>query len=159
MSYHPSIAEVSCFANRGEKSYRLTTEQAEAIQHDSLLRIVDDVEVYVAGGRVQATYDWHGKGEWQLSDGFIKRYVFDPRVAEIEREINSGLYYLAGPEETVFKLACGLIIKYDIHDAYPYVIHGPKGGEIDRWDKVSELAEGVVDHLLETDQKCACLTK
>ncbi len=152
MSFDPSIYDVSLFANRVEKTYELSTEQAEAIQHDTLCHVVADAEVYVAGGRVQAVYDWHEKDQWHLSDDFIKRYVYDVRVAEIEREINSGLFYLAEPEETAFKLACGLIIEHDIADEYPYVLHGPDGGEIDRWSDVHDLAESVVDHLIETEE-------
>ena len=152
MSLDPCISDVSSFTSRLEKTYQLSTEQAEAIQHDTLRRIVDDTEVYVAGGQVQAVYDWHGKGQWHLSDDFFKRYVYDVRVAEIEREINSGLFYLAAPEVTAFKLSCGLIIEHDVADEYPYVVHGSNGGEIDRCGEVDEIAEAVVDHLMETEE-------
>jgi hypothetical protein len=153
MSFNPSISAVSSFANRVAKTYALSTEQAEAIQHDTLVCIVDHAEVYVAGGWIQAIYDWHGKREWHLSDDFIKRYVYDVRVAEIERKIRSGLFYLAGPEETVFELAGGLLIEHDVHDAHPYVLYGPDGGEIDRYREVIDLAESLVDFLMEGEER------
>lgn len=148
MSFDPTIYTVSFFANSAEKTHLLSTQQAEAIQHDTLMRKVDDVEVYVAGGKVQAVYDWHGGGEWILSDDFTEKYVYEVQVAEIEREINSGLGYLCR-EVTAFKLACGLIVEHDKHDSSPYVLHGRQGGEIDRWADTRELAETVVDTLAE----------
>ena len=148
MGFIPTTADVSFFLGKGQ-SVTLSTEQAEAIQHDTLMRIVEGAEVYIAGGKVQATYDWHGRGQWQLSPEFYERYVFQVQVKEIEREINSGLYYLIQPEETAFKLTCGLVVEHDEHDDFCYVLHGHQGGEIDRYDNVPDLAAAVADELAE----------
>jgi len=142
-----STAEVSFFVNRAGDPVTLDTEQAEAIQFATLRTLVDNVEVYSGGQKIQATYDWNGDGKWILSEAYHKRHVYDVQVAKIEREINSGIFYLAVPEVTAFKLRCGLIIEYDVNDACPYVLHGANGGEIDRWDEVHDLAESVVDEL------------
>lgn len=126
----------------------LDTIQAERIQHDSLQRKVDGIETYVAGGEIQAVYDDY-TNRWHLSEDYQRRYVYDVVVAAVVREIYSGLAYLAEPEVTAFKLRCGLIIEHDKADAYPYVLHGSQGGEIDRMDNVEDLAEIVIDTLQE----------
>lgn len=145
MGFIPTTADGSLFLCKSQ-SVTLSTEQAEAIQHDTLLRIVEGAEVYIAGGKVQATYDWHGRGQWHLSPEFYERYVFKVQVKEIEREITSGLYYLSQPEELAFELTCGLVVE---HDDFCYVLHGHQGGEIDRYDNVPDLAAAVADELAE----------
>lgn len=129
----------------------LDTIQAERIQHDSLLRIIDHTETYVAGNKIQAVYDDH-TNQWYLSEDYYKRYIYDVAVTEVVREIHSGLAYLAEPEVTAFKLRCGLIIEHDRADAYPYVLHGGQGGEIDRTDNVEDLAEIIIDTLEEQSE-------
>lgn len=141
--------QVAIFISQCQSGVELATEQAEAIQHGTIRHIVDDAEVFVAGQRVQAVYDWNGDGKWSLSESYAKTYVYDAWVSEIEREIHSGLFYLTEPEETAFKLSCGLIVEYDRFDAAPYVLRGHQGGEIDRWDEVRDLAECTVDWLME----------
>ena len=143
------IAAVTYFANNHTGDVVLATEQAEAIQYATLRGIVDGAEVYEGGKQIQAVYDWNNDGKWILSESYHKTHVYDVQVADIEQEINSGLFYLAEPEQTAFHLKCGFIIEHDANDWHPYVLHGRNGGEIDRWPDVRELAETVVDTLAE----------
>ena len=147
------------FALENSKTVQLDTLQAERIQHDYLKRVFDnEIEYYVSGRyeEIQAIYEWNtrtdGPDHWHLSEKARQRYVTQPAIDEIEREIYSGLNYLTKPEETAFKLTCGLMIEDDEHDASRYVLHGRNGGEIDRHDNVRDLAECVLDTLSEEDR-------
>ena len=148
------VSVVSLFVEKASKGVTLATEQAEAIQYATLRQIVEGAEVYQGGREIQAVYNWNNDDKWILSECYHDKYVYDVRVTEIEWEINSGLFYLVEPEETAFKLACGLIVEHNIDDRNHYVLYGRNGSMIDRWNNVRDLAETILDTLTAEAEQC-----